>query len=168
MAATNSGKLRVGDSSRADPESVQLDVMYWTLFRIVIVRSHAGLAARDPDHAEQGLRLAHVYSALRRLSVAATGNRCQVASTYRRPAHTGPNRSYRAQPSRRSYIPKEDGSKRPLAVTALEDKACPRAVMSVFKGSGRKIPSGLLFPFAVSDAGMRGGGRGTERRLIML
>ena len=29
---------------------------------------------------------------------------------------------YRALPSRRSYIPKEDGSKRPLAVAALEDK----------------------------------------------
>ena len=33
--------------------------------------------------------------------------------------------AYRARPFRRSYIPKEDGSKRPLAVTALEDKACP-------------------------------------------
>jgi hypothetical protein len=30
--------------------------------------------------------------------------------------------TYRALPSRRSYIPKEDGSKRPLAVAALEDK----------------------------------------------
>ena len=30
--------------------------------------------------------------------------------------------AYRAQPSRRSYIPKEDGSKRPLAVAALEGK----------------------------------------------
>src|SRR6202142_3168027 len=30
--------------------------------------------------------------------------------------------AYRALPSRRSYIPKEDGTKRPLAVTALEDK----------------------------------------------
>src|SRR5205814_920162 len=29
--------------------------------------------------------------------------------------------AYRAQPSRRGYIPKEDGSKRPLAVAALED-----------------------------------------------
>ena len=33
--------------------------------------------------------------------------------------HTG---KYRALPSRRSYIPKEDGSKRPLSVAALEDK----------------------------------------------
>ena len=35
--------------------------------------------------------------------------------------------SYRAQPSRRSYIPKPDGRQRPLGIAALEDKACPRA-----------------------------------------
>src|SRR6516162_7944857 len=34
--------------------------------------------------------------------------------------HTG---AYRAQPSRRSYIPKEDGSKRPLAVAAFETRS---------------------------------------------
>src|SRR5215212_2950478 len=39
--------------------------------------------------------------------------------------------AYRAQPSRRSFIPKEDGSKRPLAVTALEDKIVQRAVAAV-------------------------------------
>ena len=39
--------------------------------------------------------------------------------------------AYRALPSRRSYIPKEDGSKRPLAVAALEDKIVQRAVAAV-------------------------------------
>src|SRR5208337_671146 len=39
--------------------------------------------------------------------------------------------AYRALPSRRSYIPKEDGSKRPLAVAALEDKIVQRATAAV-------------------------------------
>src|ERR1700693_544495 len=39
--------------------------------------------------------------------------------------------AYRALPSRRSYIPKEDGSKRPLAVDALEDKIVQRATAAV-------------------------------------
>src|SRR5271163_112674 len=39
--------------------------------------------------------------------------------------------AYRALPSRRSYIPKEDGSKRPLAVATLEDKIVQRATAAV-------------------------------------
>ena len=52
---------------------------------------------------------------------------CRIVALHSK-IHSG---AYRALPSRRSYIPKEDGSKRPLAITALEDKIVQRATAAV-------------------------------------
>ena len=39
--------------------------------------------------------------------------------------------AYRAQPSKRSHVPKSDGRKRPIGVSALEDKVVQRAAVAV-------------------------------------
>src|SRR3989449_7980122 len=51
----------------------------------------------------------------------------KLADLHRR-IHRG---TYRAQPSKRAYIPKADGRKRPLGIAALEDKIVQHAVVTV-------------------------------------
>ena len=56
-----------------------------------------------------------------------TGLEGRVADLHDR-VHRG---TYRAQPSRRVYIPKADGRQRPLGIAALEDKIVQQAVVTV-------------------------------------
>jgi hypothetical protein len=56
-----------------------------------------------------------------------TGLDEKLADLHRR-IHRG---TYRAQPSKRAYIPKADGRKRPLGIAALEDKIVQQAVVTV-------------------------------------
>jgi RNA-directed DNA polymerase len=51
----------------------------------------------------------------------------QLASLHQR-VHRG---TYRAQPSRRVYIPKADGRQRPLGIASLEDKIVQQAVVRI-------------------------------------
>ena len=56
-----------------------------------------------------------------------TGLEERLADLFNR-LHRG---AYRAQPSRRVYIPKTDGRKRPLGIAALEDKIVQQAVVTI-------------------------------------
>jgi RNA-directed DNA polymerase len=56
-----------------------------------------------------------------------TGVEDRIADLHRR-IHRA---AYRAQPSRRVYIPKADGQQRPLGVAALEDKIVQQAVVTI-------------------------------------
>jgi RNA-directed DNA polymerase len=56
-----------------------------------------------------------------------TGLEGRLADLHNR-IHRG---AYRAQPSRRVYIPKADGRQRPLGIAALEDKVVQQAVVTI-------------------------------------
>jgi retron-type reverse transcriptase len=56
-----------------------------------------------------------------------TGLEDRIADLHSR-VHRG---AYQAQPSRRVYIPKADGRRRPLGIAALEDKIVQQAVVTI-------------------------------------
>jgi RNA-directed DNA polymerase len=56
-----------------------------------------------------------------------TGLEGRLADLHNR-VHRG---AYRAQPSRRVYIPKADGRQRPFGIAALEDKIVQQAVVTI-------------------------------------
>jgi len=72
-----------------------------------------------------------------------TGLEGRVADLHSR-VHRG---AYRAQPSRRVYIPKADGRQRPLGIAALEDKVVQQAVVTILNNIYEEDFRGFSYGF---------------------
>ena len=71
------------------------------------------------------------------------GLECKLQDLHDR-IHRG---AYRAQPSRRVYIPKPDGRERPLGIAALEDKIVQRALVEVLNAIWEQDFLGFSYGF---------------------
>jgi retron-type reverse transcriptase len=69
----------------------------------------------------------------------------QLVDLHRR-VHRG---AYRAQPSKRAYIPKPDGRQRPLGIAALEDKVVQQAVVWVLNAIYEQDFLGFSYGFRI-------------------
>lgn len=54
---------------------------------------------------------------------------------------------YRAKPSKRTYVPKEDGRQRPIGIAALEDKIVQQAVVRLLEQIYEEVFLGFSYGF---------------------